>query len=198
MKIAIDLNDVIRDYTNNFISTYLIYYNQSFNTDDFEIWTNDMQALLEFKTERAYQKFIYEDYTYELFCKCGLCSKDLQKELREWLLSLSEYEVDEPIEVVFVSTMEYGPSLGYTLNFIGNLNSGIREIYLPKDSSTIWDRCDMLITANPYLMEIKPKGKEVVKILTDYNKDAKADYEYRKLSDFFKEEKEDFRKIINK
>ena len=64
MKIAIDLNDVIRDYSNNFISTYLNYFNSEFDTTDFEMWTNDMQSLLVFKTERAYQKFVYEDYPY--------------------------------------------------------------------------------------------------------------------------------------
>jgi hypothetical protein len=35
MKIAIDLNDVVRDYTNNFISTYLNYFNSEFDTTDF-------------------------------------------------------------------------------------------------------------------------------------------------------------------
>ena len=182
MKIAIDLNDVVRDYSNNFISTYLNYFNSEFDTTDFEMWTNDMQSLLTFKTERAYQKFVYEDYPYELFCKCGTCTKKLSVELKDFFKSLKDY--DEPIEVLFVSTMEYGASLSYSFAFVGNLGCGVREVYFPVDSRTIWDKCDILVTANPDLIDNKPEGKTVVKIATDYNTNSKGDYEYNKLSSF--------------
>ena len=195
MKIAIDLNDVIRDYTNNFISTYLNYLNPDFDTSDFEIWTNDMESLLTFKTERAYQKFVYEDYTYELFCKCGTCTKKLPVELKEWIKSLKDYDSSEPIEVMFVSSMEYGPSLSYSFVFVGNLGCNVREVYFPVDSQTIWNKCDVLITANPSLLNNKPEDKISIKIKTDYNTDSESDYEYNKLSLFFKE---DLEKIFKK
>ena len=195
MKIAIDLNDVIRDYSNNFISVYLNYYNRDFDTEDFEIWTNDMQSLLEFKTERAYQKFMYEDYPFELFCKCGTCSKKLPVELKEWINNLKDADLDEPVEMMIVSPMEYGASISYTYAFIGNLGCSIREVYLPFDSSTIWDKCDVLVTANPLLLASKPEDKISVKIRTDYNKEYKGTYEYNKLSAFLSE---DIKKLINK
>ena len=185
MKIAIDLNDVIRDYSNNFLSMYLNYYNHDFDTTDFEMWTNDMQVLLEFKTERAYQKFVYEDYPFELFCKCGTCTKKLPVELKEWVASLKDKDVKEPIEVMFVSPMEYGASISYTYAFIGNLGCGVREVYLPMDSRTIWDKCDVLVTANPIFLNNKPENKKVVKIKTEYNTECKGDYEFKKISDFF-------------
>ena len=53
MKIAIDLNDVIRDYTDNFIKTYLLNYNREYNTEELSLWTNDMESVLTFKTQRA-------------------------------------------------------------------------------------------------------------------------------------------------
>lgn len=195
MKIAIDLNDVVRDYSNNFISTYLNYFNSEFDTTDFEMWTNDMQSLLTFKTERAYQKFVYEDYPYELFCKCGTCTKKLSVELKDFFKSLKDY--DEPIEVLFVSTMEYGASLSYSFAFIGNLGCGVREVYFPMDSRTIWDKCDILITANPLLLDAKPDDKITIKILTEYNKDSKADYEYKKLGDFINN-KENINNLLSK
>jgi hypothetical protein len=195
MKIAIDLNDVVRDYSNNFISTYLNYFNSEFDTTDFEMWTNDMQSLLTFKTERAYQKFVYEDYPYELFCKCGTCTKKLSVELKDFFKSLKDY--DEPIEVLFVSTMEYGASLSYSFAFIGNLGCGVREVYFPMDSRTIWDKCDILITANPLLLDAKPDDKITIKILTEYNKDSEADYEYKKLGDFINN-KENINNLLSK
>ena len=36
MKIAIDLNDVIRDFSNNFLRYYIERYNHEFDLDDFE------------------------------------------------------------------------------------------------------------------------------------------------------------------
>ena len=185
MKIAIDLNDVIRDYSNNFLSMYLNYYNHDFDTTDFEMWTNDMQTLLEFKTDRAYQKFVYEDYPFELFCKCGTCTKKLPVELKEWVASLKDTDTEEPIEVMFVSPMEYGASISYTYAFIGNLGCGVREVYLPMDSRTIWDKCDVLVTANPIFLNNKPQNKKVVKIKTEYNTECESDYEFKKTSDFF-------------
>lgn len=195
MKIALDLNDVIRDYSNNFISVYLNYFNRDFDTEDFEMWTNDMQSLLDFKTERAYQKFVYEDYPFELFCKCGTCTKKLPVELKEWINSLKDIDSDEPIEMMIVSPMEYGASISYTYAFIGNLGCSIREVYLPFDSSTIWDKCDVLVTANPLLLANKPEGKISVKIKTEYNKEYEGTYEYNKLSAFLSE---DIKNLINK
>lgn len=195
MKIAIDLNDVIRDYSNNFISIYLNYFNSEFDTTDFEIWTNDMQSLLEFKTDRAYQKFVYEDYPFELFCKCGTCTKKLPVELKKWINSLNDIDTDEPIELMIVSPMEFGSSIYYTYNFIGNLGCNVREVYLPIDSRTIWNKCDVLVTANPIFLLNKPEGKKIIKINTEYNRDYKSDYEYNKLTDFLSE---DFKKFLEK
>ena len=36
MKIALDLNDVIRDYSDNFVKVYLMNYNHEFDLDDFD------------------------------------------------------------------------------------------------------------------------------------------------------------------
>lgn len=197
MKIAIDLNDVIRDYSNNFLSIYLNYFNHDFDTTDFEMWTNDMQTLLTFKTDRAYQKFVYEDYPFELFCKCGTCTKKLPVELKQWLSSLKDIETEEPIDVVLVSPMEYGASICYTYAFIGNLGCSIREVYLPSDSRTVWDKCDVLITANPLFFDTKPKDKKFIKINTEYNRELNADYEFKRLSDFLND-KEIITKLIEK
>ena len=51
----------------------------------------------------------------------------------------------------------------------------------------IWDRCDVLITANPELIDNKPEGKKVIKIRTEYNTENKADYDYRDISQFMSE-----------
>lgn len=189
MKIAIDLNDVVRDFTYNFLIYYIKGYDHQFDAEEFVEWTNDIQALFPFKTPRAYEKFVYEDYSFELFGKCPTCTKKLTEQLNEWTESrLKEIDTDEPIEVMFVSPMEYGASIGNTYFFVSKLGTKIREVYLPTDSNTIWDRCDVLITANPVLLASKPEGKTTIKIRKDYNKEQTGDYEYETLSMFLTDE----------
>ena len=189
MRIAIDLNDVVRDFTYNFVMYYVKGYNHQFDVDEFTEWTNDMQALLPFKTPRAYEKFVYEDYPFELFGKCSTCTKKLPEQLNTWTENiLKDLDTDEPVEAMFVSPMEYSASIGNTYFFISKLGTKIREIYLPSDSRTIWDRCDVLITANPDLLREKPDGKTTIKINKDYNKDCDADYSYETLSLFLTDE----------
>ena len=67
MKIAIDLNDVVRDFSNNFLKYYCEGYDHTFNPNGFEFWTNDMKTLFPFKNDRAYHRFIYDDFAFELY-----------------------------------------------------------------------------------------------------------------------------------
>ena len=84
MKIAIDLNDVVRDFTYNFILYYVKGYNHQYDVEELTEWTNNMQDLLPFKTPRAYEKFVYEDYPFELFGKCPTTTKKLTEQLNDW------------------------------------------------------------------------------------------------------------------
>lgn len=181
MTIAIDLNDVIRDYSNNFLKTYLLNYNREFDTSDFSFWTNEMKDLLVFKTDRAYERFVYEDYAYELFGKNDTCSRNTQVDLKKFVETVTD--LDDTNNIIFVSTMEIGPSIGYTYFFLSKLGCDIREVYLPKNSFTIWDKCDILITANPKLLNNKPENKKAVKIVFEYNNDCKSDFTFNSFSE---------------
>lgn len=197
MKIAIDLNDVIRDYSNNFVRYYIEGYDRNFDLGEFEFWTNDLTALLPFKSQASYNNFVYNNYSFELFGKCPTCSQGLKQLLNDWTeKTLKDLDIDEEIEVMFVSTMEYGTSIGNTYFFISSLGTKVREIYLPIDSYSIWDKCDVLITANPKLLGSKPDGKTTIKINTEYNKESESNYTFNSLESFLNNE-ENTIKLIN-
>ena len=59
MKIAIDLNDVVRDFSNNFVRYYIEGYDHKFDLTDFEFWSHDLSAVFPFKSQKAYHNFIY-------------------------------------------------------------------------------------------------------------------------------------------
>lgn len=197
MKIAIDINDVVRDFSNNFVRYYLEGYDHEFDLTDFEFWSNDMQAVFPFKSKQSYFNFVYNDYAFELYGKCGTCTKNISTELNEWTeTTLKELDVDEDIDVMFVSPMEYGLSIGNTYFFLSKIGTKVREAYFPVDSNTIWDKCDVLITANPNLLASKPDGKKSVKISAEYNKESEADYSFSTLSAFLSK-KENTEALLN-
>ena len=98
---------------------------------------------------------------------------------------------------MFVSPLEYGPSIGNTYFFLSKLGTKIRESYFPDNMLKIWDKCDVLITANPDLLNSKPSDKITVKISREYNKESEADFEYRDFSTFAAE-KENTEIIVKK
>jgi len=189
MKIAIDLNDVLRDYTRNFGEYFKKGYDQDVDLDSLEVDTNDLSVVFPFKSRYDYEHFVYEDFSWELFAKCPACETGLGAALSNWITkTITNIDTEEPIEVMIVSPMEYGITIPATYWFISKLGCRAREIYLPIDSTTIWDKCDVLITASPNLLSIKPEGKKTVKIKTDYNKDCVADFEYNNMLEFLSED----------
>jgi hypothetical protein len=149
-----------------------------------------MQALFPFNSKSSYYNFVYSDYAFELYAKCPTSTRNLSAELNDFTeKTLKDLDVEEDIELMFVSPFEYGQSIGNTYFFISKLGTKIRETYFPKDSSTIWDKCDVLISANPLLLDSKPEGKVSIKIKTEYNVESKADYTFNSLSAFITDEK---------
>ena len=189
MRIAIDLNDVLRDYTRSFAKYYKQGKDRTFDLATLDdLYTNDLYQIFPFNSTDEYNKFIYEDYSWEIFGKSETCTRTLTSDFKIWLTrTILDIDIDEPIEVLVVSTKEYGLSVASSYFFISKLGVPIREVYFPTDSNKIWDKCDILITANPDLLDTKPEGKKTVRIEKDYNKECAYDATYETLTDFFSE-----------
>lgn len=187
MVIAIDLNDVIRAYTRNFAKVYQKEYNRAFDESELEITTNDLSEIFPFDSKEEYKRFTYQDYPYELYGKCETVDKTTSTFLNKWLEDIKNFDIDEEVEVMIVSPMEYGLTIQSTYFFLSKIGCRVRNVYFPTDSSTIWNKCDVLITANPRLLENKPEDKKTIKIVTDYNKENTADFTYDNVVDFFSE-----------
>jgi hypothetical protein len=196
VKIAIDLNDVIRDFSPNFLKYYIEGYNHEFDLSEFEFWSNDMRHVFPFTSDESYYNFMYNDYAFELFGKCNTCSRKTTQEFNDWCeKTVPELDLDVDIDLIVVSAKEYGLSIGNTYYFLSKLGTKIRETYFPVNSFDIWDKCDILITANPDLINSKPEGKVVIKINTEYNKDIECEYNFPSFSSLV-ENTEKFVEII--
>lgn len=192
MKICFTLDDVIRAKTLQFGKIYKKYADKDINLESLDFSTNNYEKIFGFKTRNEYNKFLYEDYAFEIFSEAQVCEKMLDKKLNLWLLELQDD--DEEIEVSISNPGEFNASIGYTCFFLSKIATRVRSMFFPLDSNDIWKNCDVLITADPKLLSSKPDGKISVRIETDYNKNCNADYSYAKLSEFL-DDKEIVKKI---
>lgn len=195
MKIAISLDDVIRAKSKSILKAYA-KKDESFEADSVELLTNDFKKLLNFENDNEYYRFLYEDYVFEIFGEAEVTEKMVDKNLNLWHIDLNNTdELEEEVELLLYNPFEFNASIGYTHFFLAKIATRIRETYFPTVSTDVFEKCDVLITAEPKLLNNKPNGKIVIKIETDYNKDCKADFTYNALSEFL-EDKEIIKKLI--
>jgi hypothetical protein len=185
MRICITLDDVIRAKTAQIGKIYKKYVNTDIDLEALEFNTTDYADIFGFESLSEYQDFLYNLYSYEIFAEAGTTEKLIDKKFNLWHMKITEdSEYDEPVDVFIANPFEFNNSIGYTCFFLSKIATRIREIYFPMNSSTIWDKCDVLITAEPKLLENKPEGKIAIKIEMPYNKECQSDYTYSKLSEF--------------
>lgn len=203
MTIAIDINDVIRDYTRQFIKYYQKVIDPSFEIEYDDVDDFEFMNVFPFKDENGdndimeYYKFKYEDCAFELFGRSDVMERRLPTDFNLWTQNtLKNFEEDKIPNVIIVSPFEMNLSIQSTLAFLSRIGVRIREYYFPTDSQTIWNKCDILITANPKLIENKPENKIAVKINTPYNKETQSDYTFDSLCDVINDENKTILNLI--
>lgn len=196
-KIAIDLNDVIRDYTSQFIDQYTKNIDPDCEIELEDVTDFDFYNVFHFDSREDYSNFKYVDYAYELFLKAQPMDRMLSYRFNDWLqTTLRDLEEENIPEVMLVSPLEANLTIQATLGFLSKLPSRVREIYFPVDSATIWDRCDILITANPNLISNVPEGKTVIKVEAPYNKDAECEYTFKSMMDIITDKEDTIIKLL--
>ena len=194
MKICFTLDDVIRAKTQQVGKIYQKYIDPEIKLEEMDLENQPLSEALGFDGIAEYRKFLYEDYAFEIFAEAPVMERMLDKKLNLWHIETSHKDFKEPLEVMLANPREFNASIGYTYFFLSQIATRIREVFFPLDYVEIWDRCDVLVTADSYLLEAKPEGKIAIKIETDYNKECEADYTYESLSKFL-DDKEIYRKL---
>ena len=184
MRICFTLDDVIRAKTVQIGRVYKKYINPEIDLDSLDFSTNNYADIFNFSDRREWNNFLYKDYPYEIFGEAPVTNKGVDKDFNLWHLGLENFEdIDEKIEVIIANPFEFNTSIGYTNFFLSKMATRVREFYFPLDSSTIWDKCDVLVTSDPKLINEKPEGKVCVKIDMPYNKECEADLSYENLKE---------------
>lgn len=204
MTIAIDINDVIRDYTRQFIKFYKKAIDPDFKIEYDDVTDFDFFNIFPFvnenneKDKSLYYNFKYEDYPYEIYGRADVMERTLPSDFNLWVQNtLRDFDEEKNPEVMIVSPFEMNLSIQSTLSFLSRIGTRVRNYYFPIDSKTIWDKCDILITANPNLIKNKPDNKICFKINTPYNQNVDCKYTFNTLSEVINDENKTLVNIIN-
>lgn len=206
MKVAITLNDVVRQHYSEvlkFIEAHKIE-NESlgevFELDDngdpipVDIVENNQKIKLlpekidNYKYSSVYPLLTEEDYNELIFDKApftlyGKASLTYEKAASDFNKLYGEIIKDHTCTLL---SQERENSRSATFNFISVnklLPSNVKLLY---NYSKVWQLYDVIITANPYILKkknLENQKKISIKIITDYNKDIKADYEFRNINE---------------
>lgn len=208
MRIAIDLNGVLRDTITKFTQIYEKYLIESENNtfsvqtynvdlsgntesidleeDNFvyeilsEVTSLELDKHFSFKNKDELFSFMYEEYTMELFGHSPSTEISSFNTLNDLYL-----ELRDKYNFLIVSN-EIGKSKPASLFFLSKFGCLIEKIlfYSEITKNDMWNEIDVLLTADPSLLLNKVDGKIVVKYNTNYNKHIDSEYEISNLSEF--------------
>jgi hypothetical protein len=194
MRVAIDINGVLRDTIGKFKQLYekhLIdtpqseYINTTYTIDlsgntevqtlpePFEykilspVTSLDLKKHFSFQNEEEYYSFMYEEYCMELFGHSPSTEMSTFYDLNDVYFNLRKR-----FDFLLISD-EIGKSKPATLFFLSKFGCELEKILFYSNTTInyLWDEFDILLTANPNLLLNHPIDKKVIKFETEYNKD---------------------------
>lgn len=214
MKIAIDINGVIRDvftkasqiYEKFYIEDKLDTINSEFDTKteewvekedekSFEYSLNlpvtNLNLINHFKfpnKEELYD-FFYVDFPMQIFGHSSSLTNTTFNELNDFYLKFRDEN-----EIALISD-EMGKSKPATLFFLSKYGTLLETIkfYSNITMNKVMNEFDIILTANPNIITLFSESKKVIKFNTTYNNEIESKYQIDKLSEF----EEILNKIIN-
>ena len=205
MRIAIDVNGVLRDtigkfknlYEKHLIEGYEEFPSQTYTIDlsgnteletisepfEYKILspttTLDLQNHFAFQSEEEYYSFMYEEYCMELFGHAPSTEMTTFNDLND------VYVENRRRWDFMILSDEIGKSKPATLFFLSKFGCELEKVFFYSNFTinSIWNEFDVLLTANPNLLLNHPKEKILIKFETEYNKDINKDYSINSIKD---------------
>ena len=190
MRIAIELNGVLRDTLKKIQEQYEKWYIENPFREEEEIsefeykvisdlTTLNIKEHLAFKDENDLYDFLYKEHTMEIFGHAGSVEISTMMDFNEFYLDIRDEH-----DVIIVSD-EIGKSKPASLFFISKFGCLVETVKFYSESTinSMWDSIDVLLTANPKLLLDHPQSKIVIKYDTSYNKDVEVEHSITSLKE---------------
>ena len=189
MRIAIDINNVIR---NTFLKAEQIYQKYYIdNIDDLDnefdyglnLPVTDLSNLIEnfkFPDVESLFKFFYEEFPMEIFGHSPSMENNTFNTLNEI------YETLRDDHDILIISDEISKSKPATLFFLSKYGCLIEKVkfFSKVTLNSVWDESDLIITSNPELLDNNPKNKIMVKVNSTYNQNSSGDYTIENIEEF--------------
>ena len=185
MKIGIEINGVLRDTIGKIKSTYekfLISNNEEdgFNYNITEpIDSLDLKNHFSFIDDEEYFNFLYEDFPMEIF------GHSMSSEMNTFIY-LNEFYLKnrEPHEIYIISD-EIGKSKPASLFFLAKFGCLIENytFYNEMNKSEVINSFDLIITSNPNIIIDYSNKINIIKFITNYNKQTPSNIEISSIND---------------
>lgn len=191
MKFAFDTDDVLRDFMGKTKAVYEKFFIEDYvyeeGEEEFEykiiepITSHNFSNHFSFPTESDFINFMYVDFPMNI---CGHAPSisantfNIFSEIQKTVLSKKD-----KLSVISKAVAKQKPA---TLFFYSKYGLEVDQIlfYNKKTLKKMWSTFDVIVTANPELLELKPNNKKSIKILTTYNQNSPSDYTIDSIEGF--------------
>ena len=187
MEIFISIDGVIR----NTIQKFDYHYNDAYLADDVKLEGNFEYGVIEpiqndnllnsykFESKEESDYFLFIEYPIEIFGHAGLSYSTTFTDLHKLLYENQEHNF------TLIGLDELGKAKPATLFFLsknGFLGNNIKFIKSDEIENN-WNKCDVWITDNKNILDLRPEDKEVIKFNTTYNQHFTNKKEISKLTE---------------
>ena len=189
MRIGIEINGVLRDTIGKLEQVYQKYFIdrwEGFDEQEFKyemslpVTSLNLKEHFKFKNDEEFFSFLYEENAMEIFGHAGSTETFTFNNFNNIYLDLRNEH-----DIIVVSD-EIGKSKPSTLFFLSKFGCLTEEIKFYSNSTinSMWDRIDILLTANPDLLLNHPENVRVIKFNTEYNKNIEYTDSINTLKEF--------------
>jgi hypothetical protein len=188
MRIAVELNGVLRDTLKKIQQEYEKWYLENpFKEDDeksdyeviSDLTTLNISQHLKFKDDDELYNFLYKEHTMEIFGHAGSVETSGIMDFNDFYLDMRDKH-----DILIVSD-EIGKSKPASLFFISKFGCLVETVKFYSESTinSLWDSVDILLTANPNLLLNHPENVKVIKFNTTYNQEIKTEHSISKMKE---------------
>lgn len=173
MRIAVDVNGVLRDTITKIQQVYEKWYIENPHLPEsgytYEIISPitslDLSQHLKFQNEDEVYDFLYTEHCIEIFGHAPSVAMNTFVDFDEF------YKTNRDKHDILIISDEIGRSKPATLFFLSKFGCQVEKVvfYSKITVDNIWDQFDVLLTANPDLLLNHPQDKKVIKFETVYN-----------------------------
>lgn len=187
MRIGITIDEVLRDTLLQIAEVYDRYEigTPNFNDIDDIVDRSKMDYYFpipeDYTDVKNFSDMLYNKYSFEIFGAASFMDTDVMEPINEFIF---DFYADKENKFTIFSK-EFNRSIPSTLYFLSKTSINVRDVKFVETYENIWDEFDVIITAEPVILEQIPEGKTGIMIHAPYNQNLDIELSYNTIKEVF-------------